>query len=250
MNATAMKFLSPLLFILLTIPAFAQDFKYLPVSMGEVTQKSHFALAYSEKYEQPLWVAYELTSAEAQAQNISSLDAFDFRKDPAIRTGSATPEDYRNNNYVPGQLMPPGDCRFSETAMDECFLMSNVSPQVHTFTESIWYKLEEQVRTWAIDNEAVYVMTGGIFNYTLEKIGTNEVVVPAEFFKIVVDLRKPDKKAIAFLMPNEKSSDPLREFVVSIDFIEQETGINFLQKLPNDEERELERQTNPDKWNL
>jgi endonuclease G len=70
------------------------------------------------------------------------------------------PSDYTNSGFDRGHLAPAGDMKWSETAMDESFLMSNISPQKPAFNRGIWKKLEEKIRSWAIENDSIIVVTG------------------------------------------------------------------------------------------
>lgn len=46
--------------------------------------------------------------------------------------------------------------------MNDCFYMSNMSPQAPAFNRGIWNKLENQIRDWGIEKDTLYVVTGGI----------------------------------------------------------------------------------------
>ena len=108
--------------------------------------------------------------------------------------------------------------------------------------------MEEQVREWAKKNQAVYVVTGPILNKKFKTIGKNQVSVPEYYYKIVLDIEKPEIKAIAFLMKNEKSSAELSSFVVTIDQIEALTQLDFFPSLPDDLENALESQKSANRW--
>ena len=55
---------------------------------------------------------------------------------------------------------------------------------------------------------------------------------------------------IAFLVPHEKSNKALYEFVVSVDELEQKTGINFFPKLDDASENKLEASKDYKGWSL
>jgi endonuclease G len=55
---------------------------------------------------------------------------------------------------------------------------------------------------------------------------------------------------IAFLIPNDESKLPLYEFVVSVDKIEQLTGIDFFYQLPDAVENQLEKSGNYKDWSF
>ena len=55
---------------------------------------------------------------------------------------------------------------------------------------------------------------------------------------------------IAFLMPNQKIENSLKNYVVSVDHIEEITGIDFHHKLENELEAKLESISNIEKWDF
>ena len=203
----------------------------------EVIHHSGYSFVYSEKHEQSKWVAYELTSNETEKAVERSND---FITDPKVKTGSADNPDYAGSGYDRGHLAPAADMGWSEQTMKESFYFSNMSPQVPSFNRGIWKKLETQVRTWAIENEAIYVVTGPILKDGLKTIGPNKVSVPEYYFKVILDLTGSEKKAIGFVLPNSTSTLPLSEFAISVDSVETLTAINFFPKLENTEEEKLE----------
>jgi endonuclease G len=57
-------------------------------------------------------------------------------------------------------------------------------------------------------------------------------------------------KMIGFLIPNSESDKPLYSFVVSVDYIEKMTGINFFPKLNDNIENQLEKRTDYKNWSF
>ena len=78
----------------------------------------------------------------------------------------------------------------------------------------------------------------------------HEVAVPQANYKIIAVLEQgqtpndvtPDSEVVAVRMPNEAGVGrrSLREFVVSIDDLERETGYDFLSNLPAEVQRAVE----------
>ena len=203
-----------------------------------IIQHKAYSLHYNEKHEQADWVAYELTKEETN-KTFGRTDK--FISDPLVATGSASDDDYKGSGFDRGHLAPAADMGWSAETMSESFYYSNMSPQVQNFNRGIWKKLEELVRTWAIENNAVYVVTGPVLRDGLPTIGLNKVSVPEYYYKVVLDYSLPDKKAIALLLPNEASKKPLQSFVISIDKLEEITGLNFFPLLDSVDERKMER---------
>ena len=204
----------------------------------QVITHSGYTLSYNEAAEQANWVAYELTAQETQK-------AFErtnkFLVDPAVSTGSATDTDYKKSGFDRGHLAPAADMGWSSTTMIESFYFSNMSPQLPGFNRGIWKNLESLVRSWANENESIYVVTGPVFTNGMSTIGANQVAIPNYYYKVILDYQEPSLKGIGFILPNASSSLPLQHFAVSIDSVEKVTGIDFFHLLEDKQEALLEK---------
>ena len=222
---------------------------YLPGSTtGQVIHHRYYSLSYSEDDEQAEWVAYTLTKENLDKPWVDRKDI--FLPDQRVSTQSSTPDDYRGSGYDRGHLVPAADMAFSEEAMQETFFMSNISPQSRNFNGGIWRELEELTRSWAKKMGKLYVVTGPVLTYEPKGyIGDNEVAIPAAYFKVLLDLEEPGQKGIGFVIPNEVSFDPLYKFAVSIDRVEEISGLDFYPDLLDDEaEAIIEADFNMDLW--
>ena len=219
-------------------------------NLGTLVKHNFYALSYVEKHEQAEWVAYELTK-ENLKRNAKRQD--DFRPDPRVPKGSASKRDYRGSGYDRGHMVPAGDMTFSEKAMSETFYLSNMSPQIRNFNGGIWRELEESVRYWTKKFGRLYVVSGPVLTGEIrDKIGGNEVSVPDQYYKVLLDLDEPEIKAIGFLLPNEVSVDPLKAYAIPIDEIEELTGLDFFSNIIKDPELEakLESGYNIRQWSF
>lgn len=209
-----------------------------------ITHKG-YSLLYNEAHEQASWVAYELTKEETN-KRFNRSDKFIV--DPLVTTGSANNADYSANGYDRGHLAPAADMGWSSATMKESFYYSNMSPQDPAFNRGIWKSLEELVRSWAIENEAVYIVTGPVLTNGLPTIGSDKVSVPRYYYKVILDYTEPGIKGIGFILPNEGSKEPLQSFAVSIDSVETVTGIDFFPLLPDEQERFIEKKLTVSSW--
>ncbi|WP_226390168.1 DNA/RNA non-specific endonuclease [Penaeicola halotolerans] len=212
---------------------------------GELIEHSAYTLFYDEPTEQAAWVIYKLESTEL---NGAAERSDNFKIDPKVSTGSAHPDDYLRSGYDRGHLAPAADFSFSETAMQESFYMSNMSPQAPSFNRGIWKKLETQVRYWASQYETLYIVTGPVFEQSPQTIGSNQVAVPTHYYKVIYDLKGPKYQAIAFIFENKKLDRPLTEFIVSVDSVESLTQIDFFPYLPDSLENILESKATKTPW--
>ncbi|MCP4176338.1 MAG: DNA/RNA non-specific endonuclease [bacterium] len=215
---------------------------------SEIVNHKYYMLGYNEDREQANWVAYKLT--KSMVLNTTAPRRNDFRPDPLVKTGSATLDDYRGSGYDRGHLCPAAAMRFSKTAMSETFYMSNMSPQIPDFNRGAWKKLESKVRVWAVKNIEISVVTGPIFynNRTHKEIGSDRVDIPDAYFKVILDYRKPDIKAIGFILPNKRIDKPLYHYTVPINNIERITGLDFFAYLPDNIEEQLESKSDYNRW--
>ena len=75
------------------------------------------------------------------------------------------------------------------------------------------------------------------------------MAIPERYFKVILDYTEPELKAIGFVLPHERSSEELSVFVVSVDVVERETGMDFFRLLSDDIEEELESWFDYALWN-
>ena len=211
-----------------------------------VTQHSAYSLVYNHKHMQAKWVAYNLTYGNTVGGAERSSK---FSIDPSISPRTAVTSDYTKTGYDRGHLAPAGDMKFSAQAMLESFYMSNVSPQLPGFNRGIWKKLEEQFRSWAPSSHPVFVVTGPVLTDPISAhIGqTCSISVPQRFYKIMLDTASP-MRAIAFVLPNNSSTQPLSYFAMSIDEAERITGIDFFPKLNDVQEAKIEKTLLLQQW--
>lgn len=211
----------------------------------QLINHTFYILSYSEKHEQPEWVSYKITSNNF---NRSVERTNDYREDPFVSTQSASRDDYQGSNYDMGHLAPAHDMGHNLTAMSESFYLSNISPQKASFNRGIWKTLEGKVSYWSSFNDSIYVVTGPILDHPIETIGENKVSVPRAFYKTLLAFKKGKMKAIAFILPNEKSDKSIYSYAVPIDKVEEVTGIDFYYNLEKKIQDSLEANINLKTW--
>ncbi|MDA3940232.1 MAG: DNA/RNA non-specific endonuclease, partial [Spirochaetia bacterium] len=211
-----------------------------------IIKHTGFSLLYSPEHEQAAWVVYVLTSKEVMGTVARSNN---FREDPSIRTESATLADYKGSGYDRGHLAPAGDLKWNESAMKDSFFLSNMSPQEPGFNRGIWKNLEEWTREQTVINGELIVITGPVLtDGPYDEIGENGVDIPKRYFKVLLDYKEPEIKGIGFIMENKASKEDIFNFAVSIDTVEDITGIDFLYLLPDMQEENMESHYNTNLW--
>lgn len=231
-----------------------EDLRSVGLPAGEQIWHSAMVLSYAEEYEQARWVAHIIRPEVADGRGARTND---FREDPLVATGSAVEADYflkylqADSTYKydgfgwdRGHLAPSADFRWSEKALSESYFYSNMSPQLGDFNRDGWAELEGMLRGY-VDRSCrqLYVVTGGVLQEGLAVVerGVNKVSVPEQYYKVVLDLET--RKAIAFLMPNEKLRYPIEHYAVSVDAVEELTGLDFFNLVDGQEQLEAEADT-------
>lgn len=234
------KILIMLFGLCLSLGANAACFKHLEKGTPSISDqqlcRAGYAVGYNYQHKVADWVAYHITR--------DSVNAF-FKRSNYFKTDDelpaahrATSNDYTSTGYDRGHLAPSGTMDFTENAMKESFLMSNMSPQLPGFNRGGWKGLEEKVRKWANDYDEVYVVTGPIWDGNETYIG-NGIYIPSSFYKVILDPVNND--AIGFVVPHRKiSSTELVNFITTVDEVEKLTNLDFFSELPDSTEDTIE----------
>lgn len=214
---------------------------------GELVKKTHYIINYNEDHEVPNWVEYTL---EGNNLRNCAKRTNDFRADPYVSTGSATPLDYKKSGFDRGHLVPAGDMKLSKKAMSETFFMSNMTPQPSRFNQVYWNRLEALVRAWAAKYDKLWIITGPILHPSLPTIGQqNRVSIPQEYFKVILRKENNQYKGIAFLMPTTGLQNNLVPYTLSIRELENYSDINFF-KFLNAQESKTEEVIDLKEWDF
>lgn len=210
----------------------------LPSDVDQVLCREGFAVGYRYDKRQADWVSYYVT-AESVAKSHDRNDR--FREDGEIPSAyRARLSDYKYSGYSRGHLAPRATVDMTYNAMDESFLLSNISPQVQTFNGGGWLSLEDNLRHCVADNEALYIVTGTFFDGKTVAYANGQLEVPSHFYKAILKPSEP-YAAWAVVMPHEKLPKDLRPYVLSIDALEQITGRDFFANLSDSIEVGLEK---------
>lgn len=217
-----------------------------------------FIIWYDNDLRDPLWTAHHLTNAEADADR-KRLDS--FRSDPRLKATWSRSEcaDYKEPIFDQGHMVPRADMNHSEIAMDQTFLMSNMTPQHCAFNRGVWQVLEALGRKWAEDTPNTWIISGTIFDRDGEqgrdpdqiawrmsgKYGMR-VAIPSHQYKIFVRQTDTGWTVLPFILPNTDTHIPkdqlkqyLQDHIVSLNNIAERSGFSFFSDQTVTEETEL-----------
>lgn len=213
----------------------------------QILKREGYTVSYNSSTMQPNWVAWALTY-DRTTGSVKRSD-YKFTADDDVPSPRAEDTDYRSSGYDRGHMCPAGDNKFSEEAMRQSFLFSNICPQAPSLNRGDWNEMEIACRKWAKQMGTIYVVCGPIFykNSTHKSIGKHKVPVPEAFFKVLL-CTEGTPKAIGFIYKNEDGNRPKGDYVNTVDEVERITGIDFFPSLPDNIEKKVEAKCNLDDW--
>ena len=198
------------------------------------------------------WSAYQMTTA-TMVQKTSRYYSNDnqYPYDPDLPNNAYLTRDcFWNSGYDHGHICPSADRLYSAEANYQTFFLTNMQPQSKAFNaddKSPWYRLESQVRSWAKNagTEVLYVVKGGTIedDQIRPTLVKGEMRVPQYFFVALLLKNAQGYKAVGFWMEHRDSYityEPLANWAVNIDELEEKTGIDFFCNLPDDVENRVE----------
>lgn len=209
-----------------------------------------YVVSYSPIKHVPNWVAWRLDRSNLGHVKRKN----DFRPDPSLpfEFYHVTESDYLHSGFDRGHMCPSADREDTGEDNSLTFLFTNMQPQLHELNAGPWERLEEYERRRAEQGDVLYIVAGGVFSAPFPTIGRG-VAVPAANFKIIVALRPGQNPAdiststevLAVLMPNERGvgEHTWGEFLTSVDALEQASGYDFLNAIPEPTQRVVEART-------
>ncbi|MEI3080089.1 DNA/RNA non-specific endonuclease [Paraprevotella clara] len=182
-----------------------------------------------------------------------------FQADPDIPAGERTElEDYQKSGYNRGHLCASADRLFSMDANGQTFYLSNMSPQMGKFNQDDWSDLEGQVQNWGRNSsfrDTLFVVKGGtILDNQIKEYTRSGMAVPKYYFMALLCKKyeggQNTYKTIGFWVEHKSygGNPDLRSWAVSIDELEEKTGIDFFCNLPDRIEIPVEQTYNIESW--
>ena len=222
----------------------------LPVGLDNQTVRyKSITVYFNKRYRVPNCVAYELTNtmtSMADSKDAENRADYKFERDHDVK-GCPDWWEYKESGYTRGHMAPAMDMRWDKTAMEQCFLMTNICPQLDEMNDGEWRHVEEAVHKWSRTAGRLIVFTGPIFSDKMERIGKyDDIVVPERFFKVVYSPKQ--NRAIAFVMENKKMPNSWTNYATTIDKVEALTGYDFLAALDDKVEDVIESKQNIKDW--
>lgn len=239
------------------VPRVAESGGGRPELTAKVLKNIGYISGYSEARKNPLWVGYRLFNRRPPFNLPRPTGGFimDQRIDVLVKDG-----DFSRTGYDRGHMAPNSAIArcYGPAAQLETFLLTNVSPQAPALNQDVWERLESLERAYLDRMEEVWVIAGPIFadlNGGRTQRLASGIAVPSAFYKILVDEEgsaaatqagKGRPRLFAVIMPQTvKGTEQPQQYVTSVREIEQQTRLDFLWKLEDGAEEELETKVWP-----
>ena len=240
--------------LLYGVPRLTDDSRNLNVNGREtpgisVLVREGFVLGHFDRFKVPLWVAVRWTRAdffESQAQ-----PSFDrpFAEDEELPAYARAEKSYAGSvtGFDRGHMARHKDnAAWGEDCSDAGCLMSNIVPQEVGLNRGVWGRLEDlhrtAVNTPGLGVEMLWAISGPVFEEG-RPVGfvANDVGVPAAVYKIIAWF-DPDGElqARGFVLRQADRDPDLLRYLVSIDSIEEATGLDFFPELADFVEMPME----------
>lgn len=223
-----------------------------------------YCLAYDLKKLHSRWVAFRF-DGKTRGKGSGRTDA--WADDPSLsaryRIGTST----FGGGYARGHICASYDRQYSTEANAQTFYMTNITPMNYDFNGNYWATLENHVQDLgrnATFADTLYVVKGGTIAddkiiQKIERGGSKATVVPRYYYMALLRYRAGSYSSIAFLFENKSYGyggdkkaplSEMRQHAISVNNLEEFTGINFFWNLPDGKEETIETQCNPSLWQM
>jgi endonuclease G len=201
---------------------------------------NEFAVGWSPSLRHPVWAAYHVTP-EVRHED---LERPNFQKDKNVKN-SPNANAYARSGYDRGHMVPNHAIvsRYGAEEQKLTFLMSNIAPQKANLNRGAWREIEHRIADlWTKKYGELWVIVGNVSsNKYRQTIGESKVNVPESFYMIIIAQNGDEVRSLALLLKQETPYGiyPLAN-IVTIQELEEISGLNFLPDLPKFIQRPLE----------
>ncbi|KAI1195601.1 hypothetical protein F5X97DRAFT_307788 [Nemania serpens] len=237
-------------------------FEYgFPGPVADIATRQALISSFDRRLRNPHWVVEHITPASLAARDGDRKHSVFLEDEGVPEKFRAKLKDYFRSGYDRGHQVPAADAKWSQSAMDQTFFLTNMAPQVgEGFNRDYWSHFEDFCRRLTQRYPSVRIVTGPLYlpkrdpadnkwYVKYEVIGNPpNVAVPTHFYKVIfAEEDGPGssgggKVAIgAFVLPNAPipNEKPLADFEVPIEAVERASGLEFASKLPPQRRKRL-----------
>ena len=198
-----------------------------------IIDRGSFVIGWSDTLRHPVWCAYHVIR-DARHGNAKRPS---FAKDRSVPAAPA-PGDYTRSGYDRGHMAPNYAIvtRYGEAEQKKTFLMSNVAPQAPALNRGVWRDVEHRIADlWTARYGEIWVVVGCISStQNRETVSGTGIDVPTDYYQVILAQEGMDVRALAVLFSQDVGWKAWSaRHIVSIDELEERTGLDFNPDLPS-----------------
>lgn len=246
----------------LELPAAMDGTDYENATVWTVKDGStrNYTIAYDTSKYATYWVAYNLKASHMGSLERPTKWTYDYSTGAPATSKQVNVDNtyatYNNGDgHAKGHLIPNASRNGDEEMQAQTFYYTNSVPQWQNgFNSGMWSALENALQTIG-KSEEIFIVTGTAF----KKVGESKTIsytstpsdsgksvpIPNYFYKVVLKVNSTSSptsaKAIGFWFENKSySNSEYSSYAVSVDQIEEWTGMNFFVNLSDSIEETAE----------
>lgn len=213
----------------------------------------NYSLEYDTERYHPRWVAFVFDQQTAASVHKGRSEAWAW--DPKVPSEYSTDNLFSGSGFSRGHMVASNDRQYSLEANKQTYYYTNMSPQRKAHNEGVWLRLEQTVQTWGRNpsfRDVLYVAKGGTIadGQIEDRRVRNKIVVPKYYYMALV-VKKPNGEyhGIAFWTEHrDYANKALRPLAITIDKLEELTGIDFFHNLDDEIENRVEAEEPANNW--
>jgi endonuclease G len=212
-----------------------------------VLNRGEFIVGWSPSLRHPVWCAYHVVNDVKYPDG----ERPNFSKDRSAPNSPAAGA-YASSGYDRGHMVPNHAIvsRYGTEAQKLTFLMSNIAPQTPSLNRGVWRDVEHRIADlWTARYGEIWVIVGCIPGTSGETVTGTDIDVPDGFYQLIVAQEGMNVRAMAVVFGQEVS---WREWaarnLISIDELEELTGLDFLPELDSFIQDKLEAELPSRLW--
>lgn len=196
---------------------------FMPLKQDKELCYAAYATAYSYINRSAIYSAEHLTKeAVLAAKKIGHKDS--FHEDPNLfGSDKAVLDDYKLNGFDLALHLTPHADMPTQEAQYESYSLANIVPQINN--KDIWNEIEISTRLMAVKHSELYVISGGVYAPSTQRLN-DRIPVPNALFKAIYS---PKTGEAGVYLSNNNSSNHYK--VISVDQLRKITGIDVFPSL-------------------
>ena len=226
------------------------------VSMFKAGSVRNYSYLFDKSMYTTMWVAYPLYGSTIGGDYSASWKPNpNLQESQQINIWSGS---YGVEDYSRGHLLPDASRDGNSEMLKQAYYATNQVPQIqNSFNGGIWSNLENAVRG-EVKSDTLYVVTGVAFKkvggsesvkYIKPQHDTKQCPVPNYFYKVVMKVKRSggtvtSASTVGFWFEHKTYSGSYTNYAVTVDQIEEWTGMDFFVNLPDNVEASAETNSN------